>query len=100
VNQAFGLSPEQINALDAGKRQRTYAAIQFVGNRIIGQIVTRAVVTTLVKGIGLKLTAGQLAKAVPIAGQIASAALNYGTLRVVVNKHIDDCVRVVQRSQS
>lgn len=98
VHDAFGLSAAQISALDASKRQRTYAAIQFVGNRMIGQLVTRAVVMSLVKGIGLKLTAQQLSKAVPIAGQIASAALNYGTLRMVVNQHIDDCVRVLERS--
>lgn len=100
VNEAFGLAPAQIDALESGKRHRTFAAIQFVGNRVIGKIVTRAIVTTLLKGLGLKLTAQQLSKAVPIAGQIASATLNYAALRMVVNQHIDDCVRVVQRAQN
>jgi hypothetical protein len=47
--------------------------------------------------MGLKLTAGQLSKAVPIAGQIASAALNYATLRYIIHRHIDDCVKVLAR---
>ena len=98
VHEKMGLTPAQINGLDANKRQRTYAAIQFVGNRAIGTLVTRAVVTGLVKGIGLKLTAQQLTKAVPIAGQVASAALNFATLRHLVNTHIDDCVRVVKQA--
>lgn len=100
IHHAFGLSPQQINALDASKRQRTYAAIQYVGNRVMGRVVTRAVVTTCVKGLGLKLTAQQLSKAVPIAGQVASAVLNYTMLRMVVNRHIDDCVRVLELNHS
>ena len=100
IHTAFGLTPAQIDALDTGKRHRVYAAIQFVGNRAIGKVVTAAVVKGLVKGIGLKLSAQQLTKAVPIAGQIASAALNYATLRHLIFSHIDDCVRVVKQAQS
>lgn len=98
VHTALGLSPAQIAALDAGKRQRTYAAIQFVGNKAIGKMITQAVVVSLVKGVGIKLTGQQLAKAVPIAGQIASAALNYATLKHLVHAHIDDCVQVLKQS--
>lgn len=98
VQRELGLSPAQINALDASKKHRTYAAIQFVGNRLIGTLVTRAVIASLVKGIGVKLTAQQLTKAVPVAGQIASAGLNYATLRYLINRHIDDCVKVLERA--
>jgi hypothetical protein len=97
VHQAFGLSPAHLQALDSGKRHKTFAAIQWVGNRAIGQFVTAAVVKRLIAGMGLKLTAGQLSKAVPIAGQIASAALNYATLRYIIHRHIDDCVKVLAR---
>jgi hypothetical protein len=68
IHQAFGLTPVQIDALDSGKRHRTIAAIQWVGNSAIGQLVTDAVIKRLITGLGLKLTAGQMSKAVPIAG--------------------------------
>jgi hypothetical protein len=100
IHQTFGLSPAQLQALDPGKRHRTFAAIQWVGNRAIGQLVTGAVIKRLITGMGLKLTAGQMSKAVPIAGQIASAALNYGTLRHIINVHIDDCVKVVKQASA
>jgi uncharacterized protein (DUF697 family) len=100
IHQTFGLTPAQIDALDSGKRHRTFAAIQWVGNRAIGQLVTGAVIKRLITGLGLKLTAGQMSKAVPIAGQIASAALNYGTLRHIINVHIDDCVKVVKQARA
>jgi uncharacterized protein (DUF697 family) len=98
IHEAFGLSPAQLEALDPGKRHRTFAAIQWVGNRAIGQLVTQAVVKRIITTAGVKLTAGQMSKAVPIAGQIASAALNYGTLRHIVYVHIDDCVKVLKQA--
>lgn len=100
IHQTFGLTPAQLDAMDTGKRHKTFAAIQWVGNRAIGQFVTAAVIKRLIAGAGIKLTAGQLTKVVPIAGQIASAALNYGTLRHIVNMHIDDCVKVLKQARS
>jgi hypothetical protein len=100
IHQAFGLTPAQLEALDTGKRHKTFAAIQWVGNRAIGQFVTAAVVKRIISSAGIKLTAGQLTKVIPIAGQIASAALNYGTLRHIANTHIDDCVKVVKQVQA
>ncbi len=99
IHQTFGLTPAQLEALDPGKRHRTFAAIQWVGNRAIGKLVTGAVVKRLLTGVGMKLTAGQLSKAVPIAGQVASAALNYATLRHIINVHIDDCVKVLKQAR-
>ncbi len=100
IHQAFGLTPAQLEALDTGKRHKTFAAIQWVGNRVIGQFVTAAVVKRVITSAGIKLTAGQLTKAVPIAGQIASAALNYATLRHIVNTHVDDCVKVLKQARA
>ena len=97
IHQAFGLTPQQISALDTHKRQRTYTAIQLVGNRVIGTFVTHRVVMHLAKGIGLRLTVQQMSKAVPLAGQIASAAINYATMRHLIRRHIDDCATIAKQ---
>ncbi len=97
VHQTLGLSAAQLAELNPNQRHKTFAAIQWVGNRAIGQWVTATVVKRLVAGMGLKLTTAQLSKAVPVAGQIASAALNYSMLRYLVTRHIDDCVKVLKR---
>jgi uncharacterized protein (DUF697 family) len=98
VHESFGLSPQQLEALDPAKRQKTFAAIQWVGNQAIGRLVTKAVVKQLFVRLGIQLTAGQLTKLAPVVGQIASAALNYATLRHILNRHIDDCVKVVKQA--
>ena len=51
------------------------------------------------KAIGIRLTAAQAAKFVPLAGQAASAALNFAALRWLGEQHIKDCVRVVQEAK-
>jgi hypothetical protein len=51
------------------------------------------------KTVGIRLTAAQAAKYVPLAGQAASAALNYTALRWLGEQHIKDCIRVVQEAK-
>jgi uncharacterized protein (DUF697 family) len=100
IHQTFGLTPEHLKALDPAKRHKTFTAIQWVGNHAIGKLVTQALVKTLLTRLGVKLTAGQLVKVVPVAGQIASAALTYAALRHLVTRHIDDCVSVLKRAET
>jgi uncharacterized protein (DUF697 family) len=99
IHQAFGLTPQQLEALEPNKRQKTFAAIQWVGNKAIGKLVTTALVKTLLVRLGVHLTAGQLSKVVPVVGQIASASLNYAAMRHLITRHIDDCVKVVKQAQ-
>ena len=42
--------------------------------------------------VGVRLTAQQAAKFVPIAGQAVSAVLTYSSLRYVCEQHIQQCV--------
>jgi len=49
--------------------------------------------------VGVRMTAKQAAKYVPIAGQAISAALGYATLRYLGEQHLRDCVQVVKDAQ-
>jgi len=94
INEAFGLTPEQIERLAPDRRVVVYKAISAGGGMLIGKLVTRDLVVQLLRFVGVRLTTQQAAKYVPIAGQAVSAALTYSALRYVCEQHIQQCVSV------
>jgi uncharacterized protein (DUF697 family) len=94
INQAFGLTPEQIERLAPDRQVVVYKAISAGGGMLIGKLVTRDLVVQLLRFVGVRLTTQQAAKYVPIAGQAVSAALTYSALRYVWEQHIRQCVAV------
>lgn len=99
INAQFGLAPAQLDRLDPGKRAQVQKAVGLVGSVLIGKFITRELVLRASQAIGLRLSAQQAAKYVPVAGQAVSAVLGYGTLRYLGEQHLRDCVRVVQEAQ-
>ena len=94
INHAFGLTPDQVERLSPDRRVVVLKAISAGGSMLIGKLVTRELVIKVLKLIGIRLTAQQAAKFVPIAGQAVSAALTYSSLRYVCEQHIQQCVAV------
>lgn len=94
INDAFGLTPEQIERLAPARRLVVYKAISAGGGLLVGRRVTRALVMRVLKLVGLRLSAQQAAKWVPIAGQVVSVALTYSSLRYVCSQHIRQCIAV------
>ncbi|MDO5690973.1 MAG: hypothetical protein Q4G70_00630 [Pseudomonadota bacterium] len=94
INAEFGLAPHQIAKLDAREKERVQRAIAMVGSVLIGRIVTRGLVLRFARLLGMRLTTAQVAKYVPIAGQLVSGALGYAALQYLGEQHIRDCVRV------
>lgn len=97
INHAFGLSPEQIERLAPDRRVVVYKAISAGGGMLVGRLVTRELVMSVLKMVGVRLSTQQVAKFVPIAGQAVSAALTFGALRYVCEQHIRQCIAVRQQ---
>lgn len=97
INAEFGLTPQQIERLAPDRQVVVYKAISAAGGMLIGRVITRELVLTLLKAVGVRLTAQQAAKVVPIAGQVVSAALTYSALRYVCDQHIAQCAAVAQQ---
>jgi uncharacterized protein (DUF697 family) len=97
INGAFGLTPEQIERLQPRLRIVAYEAAAALGGMLVGKIVTRSVVLQLFKKSGMKLTAKTAAKVVPLAGQVASAAIGFALFRKMGNEHVEACVKVAER---
>ncbi len=94
INSEFGLAPAQIEKLDAREKERVQKAIAMIGSVLVGRVVTKTLVIRFAKMVGMRLTAAQAAKYVPLAGQLVSGALSYAALRYLGEQHIRDCVKV------
>lgn len=99
INAEFGLSPEQLDRLDPGAREHVQKAIAMVGTLLVGKFITKDLVFKAAKMIGMRLSAAQAAKFVPLAGQAVSAMMGYAAIRYLGEEHIKDCVRVARVAQ-
>lgn len=98
INAEFGLTPQQLDRLVPHQREQVQQAVTMVGSALIGRFITRELVMRALRAIGVRLTAQQAAKFVPLAGQAVSAALGYATLRYLGELHLRDCVQVAKAS--
>lgn len=99
INREFGLTPAQLDQLDPKKREQVEKAAALVGSMLIGKFISRDLVIKAVTKMGVRLTAGQLAKYVPLAGQIVAATVGYAAIRYFGEEHMKDCIRVAQQAQ-
>lgn len=99
ISAEFGLAPEQIERLAPQRRLVVYKAISAAGGLLVGKVVTRGLVVQALKLIGVRLTAQQAAKFVPLAGQAISAGLTYTGLKFVCEQHIRQCIAVARQLQ-
>ncbi len=97
ISEAFGLSPAQVERLAPDRRMMVYKAISAGGSMVLGRLITRDLVLMLLKTVGLRLSAQQAAKYLPVAGQLVSAALTYSALKYVCEQHIRQCEAVARQ---
>ena len=96
INNEFGLTPEQIERLSPGRQLLVYKSIIAVGSLMIGKLVTREIAISVLKTVGIRMTAKQVGKYVPVAGQALSLALGFAAMKYVGHQHIADCRRVIE----
>jgi len=99
VNREFGLSQQQIERLHPRLRVLAYQAAASVGGMLVGKLVTRKLVLALFKRAGLKIAAKTVTKVVPIAGQVASAAIGFALFRKMGYQHVEACAKVARELQ-
>lgn len=97
INHAFGLTPEQVERLSPDRRLVVYKALSAGGSLLVGRLVTRDLVMHALKAVGVRLSAQQAAKYVPLAGQAVSAVLTFSALKYVCEQHIRQCMDVASQ---
>lgn len=96
ISRRFGLDHEQVEKLDPHLAERVFVVAASMGNNVIGRMVTKRLVTTLLKRLGRRVAAASVAKYVPVIGSGVAAAISFGAMKLVGNAHIDDCYRTAK----
>jgi len=96
INAEFGLTQNQIERLHPRLRVIAYKAAASVGGMLVGKLVTRGAVARLFRLVAGRMAVKTTAKMVPLAGQIASAAIGYTLFKRMGAQHVEACVKVVQ----
>lgn len=94
INAEFGLTPAQIERLSPRARALAFRAITLAGPTLVGRVLTREAVVGGLKLVGVRLTAKQAARWVPVAGQVVAATLSFTAIKILGDRHVQDCVRV------
>ena len=97
TNQAFGLTPEQIDRLKPKHKLIAYQAAVGVGGMLVGKFVTRELLIALFKRMGVKSAVKSAAKFVPFAGQLVSAGIGYAVFRHLGYQHVEACASVAKQ---
>ena len=96
VNLAFGLTPAQIERLQPRLKIIAYQAVGSLGGMLVGKLVTRELVLQVLKRSGAKIAAKSATKLVPIAGQVAAAAIGFVLFRQMGYQHVEACAKVAR----
>ena len=99
INAQFGLTPAQLDKLPHHKREQVQKAVGAIGSMLVGKFITRDLVVRAAKAVGMRMTAKQAVRYVPLAGQAVSAALTFGALKFVCEQHIQQCLAVARQLQ-
>lgn len=97
VNHEFGLSPAQIERMRPELKLVAYEAVVSLGGMLVGKVVTRELVASVLKRSAGKVAMKQAGKLVPIAGQIASATIGFFAFRQIGYQHVEACAKVARQ---
>ncbi|CAN5232238.1 hypothetical protein BH09PSE6_BH09PSE6_24550 [soil metagenome] len=95
INELFGLRPEPIARMTQARQKVASQAIVALGTTAVGRAITRRVIYSILRRVGIRITAGEATKYVPIAGQVVSGLLSYTALRIIGERHVQQCEAVL-----
>lgn len=98
ISKAYGLTPEQIAALDPHRRAMVYGTMKQLGESFVGRAITRRMIAAALTRAGTAFRIKSSVRYAPVAGQVLAAGISYGMMRWLGYSHINDCHRVAQRT--
>lgn len=96
INKSFGLTEAQIGRMQPKFRTMAYQAAASAGGALVGKLITKELILQILKRTGMKMAARSASKIVPIAGQLASAAIGFAVFRQMGYQHVEACAKVAQ----
>ena len=96
ISEKFGLSKDQIDEYKPNVSIAIYELIKKWGADMVGKYITKEIIIQLLKKMGIRITAKQAAKYVPILGQAISVTISFTAMKLIIDKHINDCYKIVR----
>ncbi|WP_267396620.1 MULTISPECIES: hypothetical protein [unclassified Sphingomonas] len=96
ISQRFGLDAKQVARLEPHVAERVFVIASSMGNTVIGRMVTKRLVTALLRRVATRVAAASVAKYVPVVGSGIAAGISFGAMKLVGNAHIEDCYRIAR----
>ena len=100
INTHFGLSEAQIGQLSSQRQALVYRLLANASGMLAARLTTPMLVGRIVRLVGIRLTAMEAARLVPVAGQIVAAGIGYWSINTVAMRHIAHCERIVAELDS
>ncbi|MFD2190279.1 hypothetical protein [Pistricoccus aurantiacus] len=95
INKKFGLTPEQIEQMDAETKIMVMGVISNIGSQMAGKTITKQLVMNILKKMGIRVASKNVVKYIPLIGQVISGTISFGGMKYIGNSHINDCYKIV-----
>lgn len=96
INQRFGLSNDQVSQYDDQFKILVYNFIKTAGAKLAGKVISKELILTILKKMGIRIASKQVIKYIPIAGTLISAGISFAAMKIICNYHIKECRDVVK----
>lgn len=96
ISERFELDHEQVEKLEPHLAQQVLVVASGLGNNVIGRMVTKRLVLTLLRRVGVRVSTASVAKYVPVLGSVLAAGISFGAMKLVGNAHIEDCYQTAK----
>ncbi|MDN4071462.1 hypothetical protein [Fictibacillus terranigra] len=97
INEKFGLAPGQIEKLDATLKGKIIVLLTSAGSQFAGKVVTKRMISLLLKKAGKRIAVKQVTKFVPLVGQAVAAGISFAAMKYLGNSHIEECYQVCKK---
>lgn len=96
ITRKFGLEDELERAYtEEQRKQNMMDKIMAVGSLV----AARGVVNKTVQGFGGRIIGKQVAKYVPLGGQIVAATIGYMIFKKIADDHVEECYKIAKAAQ-
>jgi uncharacterized protein (DUF697 family) len=99
ISERFGLSKDRMESFSIQQREIHWQEMRSRAAEFVGLVATRGVVKRSIQGAASKILTKQVAKFIPLGGQMVAAGLGYTIMKKVAHDHIDECYRLASRIQ-
>jgi len=97
ISARFGLREDQVEKMEPSQAAQVLVIASSMGNNVIGRAITKRVVISILRRMGVRTATGSMARFVPFIGSAVAGTISFGAMKLAGNAHIDDCHATVKR---